>query len=580
MNAFTRIASIGSSIVSSSSDSGRPREIHETLLTKLFNLKWTFLAIILNVLLLSTFNAMVSPKGFTTNVLVELFSADSPVIVELFMNLNHFVTSMALTEGLANYLGYLISRPEGYSLAVCGFAHASTIDKLTFASRLSYRSPSKKLITRLIVIIFLHHAALFLTIFSSTTVYPDDLREDSGIKSCLEYTQDGKLHDRGFPTIEIEYGVAEYVFGTSLGFLTSEMDVAYTTHIMPPQLIDTLDDGTSIVGNGFTTDIRSTCVCAKSKSSAHLVEAGFPSAKVATVISLTNTLSTAQGMVNTISYDENSKNTTVISLLNSYNICGGTNGSYPPAVCQTVLSNHRTAEIVSTYMTDGTPASIALKIVDLRSVGDKVDQTWVYQALNNLIGNGVGVGFFELPSTYPGATNPLLWWATTNMQTVSRTYLSSGIETTFAILMRAAIQRSYSFTATLCPQNVKSLLAVIIRMSSGGYFVGCVFAYAELVICGLSIIATLPWLLSRVPLSPAVKLAKDSVYFRFMISGAIDNGHIRLSQMMETKDYWPRLDVVMRMGESIKTRDDPDTGLLALDKPRMIVGLSDTKMYK
>lgn len=62
-------------------------------------------------------------------------------------------------------------------------------------------------------------------------------------------------------------------------------------------------------------------------------------------------------------------------------------------------------------MTDGTPASIAANIVTMIEKKGIANMTWVAQSLRNILGGDISS--FPMPSTYPGAMNPLLWWYVT-----------------------------------------------------------------------------------------------------------------------------------------------------------------------
>lgn len=103
---------------------------------------------------------------------------------------------------------------------------------------------------------------------------------DAGTLSCIVYGQDGEIYDRGWPELETEMGVGEYVYGSSLVIMQSENGTPNSTFIFSPQLIDTCRDGSTLNGGGFTTTIATNCTSASSSSLNDLVYAGVDSSVV------------------------------------------------------------------------------------------------------------------------------------------------------------------------------------------------------------------------------------------------------------------------------------------------------------
>jgi len=160
-----------------------------------------------------------------------------------------------MNDGLSAYVGFLLASKDGYSLAACGFVQASFTEKFTFSNVLSFRSKSKKFLSRLSYLWVCHFLLLALTIFSCVTLHSEQFRSDTGKSRCVVYSQDGEPNDRGYPTLEIEMGVGEYVFGSSLGLLRSEAPVNITTVVFAPQLTDTLQHKAAIAGIGYQLDV-------------------------------------------------------------------------------------------------------------------------------------------------------------------------------------------------------------------------------------------------------------------------------------------------------------------------------------
>jgi hypothetical protein len=157
----------------------------------------------------------------------------------------------------------------------------------------------------------------------------------------------------------VTLGAGEYVFGTSLGHLRSEEDVPSTFHVFPPQLTDTCMDGTTIVGDGFHTQIDTRCTCANSMSAAHLIDAGVDASVVGRMINMSDATSTRNALVQYLYPDGADKVnlTTILTgvhiymiliLISGTNICGGIDKLNPATpVCQTVFSNHTKAFVMA-----------------------------------------------------------------------------------------------------------------------------------------------------------------------------------------------------------------------------------------
>jgi hypothetical protein len=125
-----------------------------------------------------------------------------PVIFHVWMHILHFISHQAVNEALANIIGYMMSRPRGYSLAACGFAHADIFTRITYPGLLSYKSKIKKFLTYVVYFSIVHSAILACTILASTSIYPEVMRTAEGELSCIVYREEGEIVDRGFPTLE------------------------------------------------------------------------------------------------------------------------------------------------------------------------------------------------------------------------------------------------------------------------------------------------------------------------------------------------------------------------------------------
>ncbi|KAI8895887.1 hypothetical protein BC833DRAFT_542016 [Globomyces pollinis-pini] len=556
----------------------RGRELSESLFSKLVHAKLAFLALLLNVSILYCLVDLRSEHGLGLNFAGDIFNQAGAVIFEIWMHVTHQITEHALNHGESAFFGYLLTQKDGFSLSVLGYSHSGIFEKFHFAEKLSIRSKARKLLSRMSYISMYHYLTVFLSIFASTGISSEPYYESKGTLNCLEYGQDNVQVDRGWPNIEVEAGISELLFGTALGYLRSEeADLEKTTFLMSPQLIDIANDGTTIKGSGFTTDIKSTCECSSGLSVQSLINAGINQVKASIISQLA--LQSVDLSPNLISYlEHHDKIVNITTVLVGSDVCGGTNQTSPSSpVCTTTISNHHFATIRVVYMTDGTPASIAIKKTDLLETLEEADIQWLYVAFRNLLGGDVTAAY--LPPTFPGTINPLLWWTTPNLATISPTLLEAGLETTYSILARGAMQRSYSTQGNTCTSSVISSTSTVLKIHETGGIIGLWFVLSQLLVTLISFLFFLPWFISDKPMGPAIKLAEDQNYFMIFLGsnpGVVGGVY----STMDLVDIWSKFDKTVRVGESISTQDDPDCGIIAMDRPKLVVPFSKTKLYQ
>ena len=392
---FASLASSGSG-----TGFGRGKELTETIWFKVFQMKWWFASLLANILTFVAFSELTSERGMFLGFGGSTFQESAPVFFEVWMHLTHILTDYALQNSLAAYFGYLLSAKKGYSIVVCGFIQSSVFEKITFGSKLSFRSIARKPLTRIGGLIAIHTALLLATMFAPTQISTNTFRIDKGTLSCLQYEQLGEYFDRGFPTVEVEMGGAEYVFGTSLGNLRSEEPVDQTIFAIGPQLLDSAQDGSTIFGNGFVDKIFTTCICTGRSSPDHLIQAGALPEIATTLSANARSLNGVTGLANALRLINGSA-IEITSILTGTGVCGGRNATDPPVpVCKTSITNLRHAVVEVTYMTDGTPASIATKAVKIRELGNPANMSWMYFGLESMLGKESAI---RLPPTFPGA---------------------------------------------------------------------------------------------------------------------------------------------------------------------------------
>jgi hypothetical protein len=226
---------------------------------------------------------------------------------------------------------------------------------------------------------------------------------------CVVYGQQGEPIDRGWPTLETQAGVAEFIFGSSLGKLSSEEGTPDSTLITYPQLIDKCPDGTVIEGMGYSTDIYTTCECSASNQPKDLIYAGIPQENATNMIAQLSTLGSGQGIVQTIHLNETGGEIYLYSIVAGFRTCGGNNYvNKSVLVCETLISNHQTASVAISWMNDGNSVRSAPNIVKKLNEIDgytpeSASITWLYRAIGNAMGGEMQT--LKLPGFYPGTVS-------------------------------------------------------------------------------------------------------------------------------------------------------------------------------
>ncbi|KAJ3330489.1 hypothetical protein HDU91_003566, partial [Kappamyces sp. JEL0680] len=267
----------GSAIMDASQEG---RELDDNIVKKLLFMRYSILSVFLNVFLLFVMVELYT-KTITIPLGGDVFQRTLPVIFELFLHLCHIVNHEALQKGLAAFFGFMLSRQTGFSLAVAGFYQSDILQKLAFPGLLAYRSRVKRLLSFLSVVYVIHLLFLIASIFAAKGITVASSRIQSGTLQCLEYGQEGSPVDRGIPTLETQSGVAEFLFGTSYGYLSSEGAGSNTTLLVAPQLIDAASDDTIISGAGFSASMEASCACTDSFSVDSVIALSSLSAPVA-----------------------------------------------------------------------------------------------------------------------------------------------------------------------------------------------------------------------------------------------------------------------------------------------------------
>ncbi|KAJ3298045.1 hypothetical protein HDU79_000896 [Rhizoclosmatium sp. JEL0117] len=401
------------------------------------------------------------------------------------------------------------------------------------------------------------------------------------VSDCAYFIQDPAIGpvDRNWPNLDTEGGVGEYVFGSSIGVMRSEVGgVNITTAQYPPTLISGLNDGDTIEGLGFTVDISSTCDCASGIDAAALAAVGVDSSQANATVANFLQLNQKMGLTFGVVHDDTS--VTISNVFSGVDLCGGNDANtYLPLVCSTTMQNHQVALLEIQFMTDGTSASIAPNIVNLVSSQGPADvKTWLSFAMNAIL-NGPTSSYLT-PPTVPGSVSPLLWWTTPNLIAIDRAAVEAGMETMYSILFKAAIQRTYTPVATQCiRKNTVNSHQSTIGMQLTGYYITLGMLSIQMGITIFSIIAFIIWFISPNPIGPAVRATHENIYLMTLLTSSPHLG-IGINELCNAETYaiWQRLDVVCRIGESLDTLEE-EVGKIIVDKPSLVRPIQNGKKY-
>lgn len=402
---------------SGSSVSGRGgKQLSDTRVRKLMFMKDSFFALILLAVFTYALALLHSSTGMILPFDHHSFEPVGPIVTILWARAAYITTDTAFAKAMSALVGWRLSQKEGYSVAALGFMHSSLMEQLKFTNALSFRSTCKPFLSKLSLINLLHALMLLLTCLASSAVGTHVSRINKGALMCILYDQKGIGFpwDRGVPTIFNEMGGSELIDGEALGI--DPANEGSILHLFSPQLIDVCQDGSTIIGEGFATNISSQCECSPSSQAADLTTVtGFDNSITASIAAKAAALGAYPGVVNYIIYDNSTDAKAgliqVVSLLTgSSDICGARpNSTYsvaasPVPVCLTNLTDHHMANLKVTYKTDGTPASIAVRKAQYIDFADDANTWWLHQAMLYLFGSQLSS--HELPPYLPGTRRP------------------------------------------------------------------------------------------------------------------------------------------------------------------------------
>ncbi|KAJ3110732.1 hypothetical protein HK100_002923 [Physocladia obscura] len=497
------------------------------------------------------------------SVYLNEFGGITLFVVLLICNM---ITMWSLDEAASCIFGYMLSR-NGFSFAVTGFMHAPPLRKVLFSQSLALTSQYRKIFFRISFLWILVEGLKILTPISAVALEASKWAIYNDYIDCIYFSQERKPVDRKWPNLNAESGVGEYVFGSSLGIMRSENSVNLTTAMHPPALISALNDGDTIKGPGFSVDISTTCKCSSDVSAAAFVGAGVVFSQAQEVLQQYISLQKRTGLTFGVTLNNESVQITNV-FTTRFGLCGGSGPKSSPLVCSTIMDNHLSMILEIAFMTDGTTASIAPNVVNPISITGQASLDWLAFAMNAIL-NGPVSSYLTNP-TVPGSLSPLLWWTSPNLIAVDRGIVEAGVETMYAILFKAAIQRTYISNAMSCPRkNTLNSFQSLLMIMPSGYFACNFILVVQIVISIAAILCFGFWFSSPSPISPAVRALQEPIYLIALLATSTNIG-TGLNDYCNAETYaiWQKLDTKCKIGESITTID-LDTGKIVLEKPSL-----------
>ncbi|KAJ3414980.1 hypothetical protein HDV05_005811 [Chytridiales sp. JEL 0842] len=462
-------------------------EVSETMGTKSKETGFIFFAVV--------FNAMISV--FTIMLINTVILPISPsmvtyaggVLLQLILLMSNEITSMAVDHAVTIYFGGRYTEKKGYSLAACFFMQQNPLMRFSFTQKLSLNSPCRVFLQRVSLVFLILEAVNLLGPIGASGVIGSAVRDVSSPIDCILFDQPEKPLNRGYPTLETTAGVMEYVFGDALGCLRSQRDQCTpfnnaSRFLFGPQIMGAIESGSTIIGRGYGADIHVDCTCTNITDGLtsslvlserdrmtvldYLGNSTLPFMYMSSVHSYKNAPPPTGSSIGASGGESQSH-----IVLGNIGVCGGLSSTILP-VCKTQITQPFDALISCLFLTDGTPASIALARSDVYGTLDPaadhsdffigvkesfrpIQMSTLHHALHSIFPNGT---LHPFPSTVPGMISAMLYWTSRELTAVSPTLFEPGVETLVAALLRAGLQRTLKTEGTMCRgyASMKSLV--------------------------------------------------------------------------------------------------------------------------
>ncbi|KAJ3239908.1 hypothetical protein HDU78_002566 [Chytriomyces hyalinus] len=552
------------------------QEVCETFGSKTKKIGMVAFVLVLNTLLVVVGHLMTN--GLLIYISPSLITFAGGVVIELLLLLTNVLTIEAMDISASIVIAALLTQKKGYSMAACGFMQSSPIHRVQYTSQLSLNSPCRKLLQRVSYLWVLGEALKLLSPLGATGVVSSTVRTHADAVNCIVFQPSLVwMRDRLYPTIKSTAGVAEYIFGNALGCMRSEHDCTPdgSEFIFGPQLDGSVGSGDTIVGKGFSMMVASECECVD-LADRSAVERGILSEadQLNFKNAYSNTSAAFMMRFGTTTYTNESL-TTVMAIGNMH-ICGGIRESVVPT-CTTVIHGLHDAMVQASFLTDGTPASIALvdSVIESYSPITTITIPAVKQSLDYIWPTST---VFPLVSNVAGMLNAMLYWTSSDLVAVDPTLLSAGIETLHSMILRAGFQRSFDSKGSSCTRIVSRTDQTVVYLTSWGS--ACIYAAGtvQIFLSLISLIVASYWYFSDVPLGPAIRVITQPTYFMSVFCESPFSVMLVGTGNAQVHVLWQAVDVVVRIGESLETMDEP-IGRIKMERPKLVQAMTNGRMY-
>ncbi|KAJ3098510.1 hypothetical protein HDU97_003966 [Phlyctochytrium planicorne] len=515
------------------------KELGESLNFKLKELGLITLVILLNSALLVL--AWALKDGVPVFVSPDAVRYAGGVVLEIVLLVTNIFTIMAMDSGGSIYIACLLTNTKRAS----------------------------------IIWIILEAAKLFSPL-SATGIALDIVYTDSDPTTCTKFLA-ADLTDRNYPTVESSMGVGEYIYGTALGCMRSEMDCGgpYSVFVNGPQLNGAVLSGDTIVGDGVQANIRANCKC-------YNVTSELPVARGLLIPGEGNAIfnfsrdSKFPFLYHGKRQNVSESSFTSVFVLGGTIACGGFSDAVA-SVCSVEFSELKDVVVRSTFLTDGTTASIALsksESIGIADIQDLNPDDMIF-AMDAMIPKGTAN---SLPATIPGMLSPLLYWTSTDLLSINPAYLSPGMETTISILLRAGIQRTFDSTGLQCPRFISRGDMTKVKMKGWGYATLFISAVIQLIFSFLALGLAMHWLWNKHPITPALRALRDPTYFMTLLADSPFCVNLVGTANAPPYVFWQSLDLIVKIGESVDTLSEP-IGHIKMERAKLVRSLANGRLY-
>ncbi|KAJ3224580.1 hypothetical protein HDU81_008460 [Chytriomyces hyalinus] len=591
------------------------REVSENFSRKMTELRYIVLSVVLNTCLI--FFAHFSGAGIVLPLSPASVHMTLAVIIEIILLSTNILTTHALDFGVSIFLSMLMTNKSGYGMCACGFIQEHSMKRLKYAQSLSLNSTCRKTLERTSYLWLLLEVTKTLTPIAATAVIHSEMKALSDDVNCIVFEPSlNKMYDRTYPTMESSAGVAEVMFGDALGCMQSERTdcgEGGSQFVFGPQLQGVVASGDTIVGPGFEMRVATSCQC-MDLNSTDVIARGYVNEADQRILLDWNRRANVYPFIMHLS-NLNVTNDLFISntAMGNIHICGGYSKDILP-ICQTTISKIKDAVVSSKFNTDGTTASIAL--VSSRVLQDKlnvvrrdsfsveslmneqyepqhhpislekirrdkagnknqISSAIVHRALTTIFPVSEPV---ELVSNVPALASALLYWTTSDLKSIDPALHAPGIETLYAIFLRAGLQRTLPSHGSRCPREIHRDDATLISINQTGVITVYLIGSIQLALSLLALLLSSVWFISPVPLGPAIRIVTEPIYFIALLSESPFNINLNGTANAQGHVMWQQLDLIARIGESLDTLGEP-IGRIRLDRPRMVKNLKNARFY-